>query len=74
MAAFERNVNGWFGRRDVDEDVEAYVKASAATLAITLEGDELAAVAEQFRRIAELAALLEVDETEAVEPAPVFRP
>jgi len=58
----------------VDDDVEAYVKASAVTLAITLEGDELAAVADQFRRMAELAALLAVDEAEAVEPAPVFRP
>ena len=56
------------------DDVEAFVKASAAALAISLEGDELAAVAEQFRRMAELAALLEVDEAEAVEPAPVFRP
>jgi hypothetical protein len=74
MAAFERNVNGWFGRRDVDDDVEAMVKASAATLDIALEGDELAAVAEQFRRMADLAALLAVDEAEAVEPAPVFRP
>ena len=58
----------------MDDDVEAYVKASAVTLAITLEGDELAAVADQFRRMAELAALLAVDEAEAVEPAPVFRP
>ncbi len=56
------------------DDVEAFVKASAAALAISLEGDELAAVAEQFRRMAELAALLEVDEARAVEPAPVFRP
>ncbi len=56
------------------DDVEDFVKASAAALAISLEGDELAAVAEQFRRMAELAALLEIDEARAVEPAPVFRP
>jgi len=74
MVAFEQNMKGRIGRLRVEDDVEAMVKASAAALGIALAGDEVPAVAEQFRRMADLAALLEVDEAEAVEPAPVFRP